>query len=159
MKQKSHPVLWLIIGILTVFIIGLFYFYPRPLHLPEQIVLQLRTETETISIEEESQIQPFIDLLGSVKLRRELVPYDGLWPKNNVQADQYVIIEIYDGAVIHNHIPAHFCDISLVKSDLDASRLVWPSTNNRNKRKLVTTEETLQGLIQLTEDAFSASAH
>ncbi len=159
MKHKSHPVLWLTIGILTVFIIGLCYFYPRPLSLPEQIVLQLRTETETISIESERQIQPFTNLLGSVKLRRELVPYDGLWPENNVQGDQYVIIEIYDGAAIHNHAPKHFCDISLVKSDLDASRLVWPSTNNRNKRKLVTTEETLQGLIQLTEEAFSDPAH
>lgn len=146
----------IVLAVIAIAMCSVFIWYLTPItaEIPENPAIQIRYSDTNYWIEDQEKIDAVTDLLETLELQREVSRYDGIFPRGQlVQADDYFIIEVYDLDQLEYSTPFRFGSYSFVISSPASSRFILPSTNNRNKYKILNAENILNELRAIISSA------
>ncbi len=138
-----------VLVLIALLVVTAWYFYPFENDLPENTLIKIRTDDRNEWIDEDQTVESYTEHLQRLKHRREFTSYGGYF-LHNIQCDDYVILEIYNGDCLKDGFPEYIGDYVLVFSEPETSVFVLPSDNNRTKYRIVNDEE-LSSLILLLD--------
>ena len=134
--------LLIVMGICVVVAVAAVIFYmPQKMNLPDTTVFHIRMGDKSVWIEEEGECAELREMVASIRLRRELLPFH----PQSAQGEDYLYLDVYDAGNMIYGMPEHLGDYTIICSRPGDSRFDWFGGTFRCR--LLASDEKIEQLI------------